>query len=484
MQLWTQVFTFPPSTDPTLYLMPDGAFTDYGATRQGENSQYFGGSHFEANQVGESAAVVRTIMATVEPLLGFRWDLLFTDGTTQSVGVQNIDKSKGRYDQQSYTFAPDEYITQVYYDTDPIIYNFISDNHDAHYMRTISFQTSKSNGKDAFSISFPLGETRIIRSSYYFKNLGSGILAGIEGWFVYAPHRPEVSGQNQFMKWPTTMTFQFVNPTVGIVLTNTNFTDLGNLPPPGNAFITNLTIDNTNGLNGGGGSEAASQTVTTQYALTDSSTITSKFTMSAQFKGVTPIVDITTTTGYEWSTAQTQSTTTTTTDTTTTTQTYTVPPGSVPAGECRVYTFTQTSGIIMATPYTGTLQYFVQSPTLPSSEQGVFNIPNAGSFGTTLHGSNVKTVANYCTSTSPGAPAAVNNVPAPTVTVNGVVTAQNVTYSPCGVTSYRFPPNTTVLAVSQLGIASLDSILAANPNFYPKNTIGLQGIRIPTCSSP
>ena len=45
--------------------------------------------------------------------------------------------------------------------------------------------------------------------------------------FVYAPHRPEVSGQNQFMKWPTTMTFQFVNPTVGIVLTNTNFTDLG-----------------------------------------------------------------------------------------------------------------------------------------------------------------------------------------------------------------------------------------------------------------
>ena len=56
----------------------------------------------------------------------------------------------------------------------------------------------------------------------------------------------------------------------------------GNLPPPGNAFITNLTIDNTNGLNGGGGSEAASQTVTTQYALTDSSTITSKFTMSAQ----------------------------------------------------------------------------------------------------------------------------------------------------------------------------------------------------------
>ena len=74
-------------------------------------------------------------------------------------------------------------------------------------------------------------------------------------------------------------------------------------------------------------------------------------------------------------------------------------------------------GIIMATPYTGTLQYFVQSPTLPSSEQGVFNIPNAGSFGTTLHGSNVKTVANYCTSTSPGAPAAVNNVPAPTVTV-------------------------------------------------------------------
>ena len=67
---------------------------------------------------------------------------------------------------------------------------------------------------------------------------------------------------------------------------------------------------------------------------------------------------------------------------------------------------------------------------------------------------------------------------------NGVVTALNVTYSPCGVTSYRFPPNTTVLAVSQLGIASLDSILAANPNFYPKNTIGLQGIRIPTCSSP
>ena len=40
-----------------------------------------------------------------------------------------------------------------------------------------------------------------------------------------------------------------------------------------------------------------------------------------RFKGVTPIVDITTTTGYEWSTAQTQSTTTTTTDTTTTTQT-------------------------------------------------------------------------------------------------------------------------------------------------------------------
>ena len=60
-----QVFTFPPSTDPTLYLMPNGAFTDYGATRQGENSQYFGGSHFEANQFGESAAVVRTTMATV-----------------------------------------------------------------------------------------------------------------------------------------------------------------------------------------------------------------------------------------------------------------------------------------------------------------------------------------------------------------------------------------------------------------------------------
>lgn len=60
-----QVFTYPPATDPTLYLMPDATFNDYGATRQGENSQYFSALPFQINQYGSSAAVVRTIKATV-----------------------------------------------------------------------------------------------------------------------------------------------------------------------------------------------------------------------------------------------------------------------------------------------------------------------------------------------------------------------------------------------------------------------------------
>lgn len=44
---------------------------------------------------------------------------------------------------------------------------------------------------------------------------------------LYAPRNPYVSGQAQFLEYPTTLTFQFVNPQVGAnVLTNTNLPQL------------------------------------------------------------------------------------------------------------------------------------------------------------------------------------------------------------------------------------------------------------------